>query len=53
VHHLWFNQDDYANYGNQIKCNPAIKSEQDRQALLSAVRDGRIDIIATDHAPHT
>ncbi len=53
VHHLWFNQDDYANYGNQIKCNPAIKSEQDRQALLAAVRDGRIDIIATDHAPHT
>ena len=52
VHHLWFNQDDYANYGNQIKCNPAIKSEQDRQALLAAVRDGRIDIIATDHAPH-
>lgn len=53
VHHLWFSQNDYGRLGNQIKCNPAIKSEQDRQALLQAVRDQRIDIIATDHAPHT
>ncbi|GAA5219010.1 dihydroorotase [Corallincola platygyrae] len=53
VHHLWFSQDDYAALGNQIKCNPAIKREQDRVALLQALRDQRIDIIATDHAPHT
>lgn len=53
VHHLWFNQDDYAALGNQIKCNPAVKSEQDRQALLAALQEDRIDIIATDHAPHT
>lgn len=53
VHHLWFNQDDYTALGNQIKCNPAIKSEQDRQALLTALKEDRIDIIATDHAPHT
>ena len=53
VHHLWFNQDDYAALGNQIKCNPAVKSEQDRLALLAALQEDRIDIIATDHAPHT
>ncbi|MBQ4851097.1 dihydroorotase [Pseudoalteromonas sp. MMG012] len=53
VHHLWFSELDYARLGNQIKCNPAIKKESDRQALLSALQDGRIDIIATDHAPHT
>lgn len=53
VHHLWFNQDDYARLGNLIKCNPAIKSEYDRLALINALHDGRIDIIATDHAPHT
>ncbi len=53
VHHLWFSQDDYQQQGNFIKCNPAIKSEQDRKALLAAVNSNRIDIIATDHAPHT
>lgn len=53
VHHLWFNQNDYAQLGNQIKCNPAIKAESDRLAVLQAIREGRIDIIATDHAPHT
>ncbi len=53
VHHLWFDETDYAELGTQIKCNPAIKRSEDRDALLSAVRDGRIDIIATDHAPHT
>lgn len=53
VHHLWFNQEDYARLGNQIKCNPAIKSEQDRLALINAVNQDVIDIIATDHAPHT
>lgn len=53
VHHLWFNQSDYTEWGNLIKCNPAIKAETDRKAILQAVREGRIDIIATDHAPHT
>lgn len=53
VHHLWFSDEDYDRLGNLIKCNPAIKSSSDRQALLSALQDGRIDIIATDHAPHT
>ena len=53
VHHLWFNQDDYATLGNLIKCNPAIKAESDRLALINAINDDRIDIIATDHAPHT
>jgi len=53
VHHLWFNDHDYARLGNLIKCNPAIKAESDRLALLQALHDDRIDIIATDHAPHT
>ena len=53
VHHLWFSEQDYPRLGNLIKCNPAIKVQSDREALLAAVRDGRIDIIATDHAPHT
>lgn len=53
VHHLWFNDQDYANWGNKIKCNPAIKYESDRQALINAVNNDVIDIIATDHAPHT
>jgi dihydroorotase len=53
VHHLWFNDSYYQEKGTLIKWNPAIKRESDRQALLQAVRDGRIDVIATDHAPHT
>lgn len=53
VHHLWFNDQDYEHWGNRIKCNPAIKSEADRQALIKAINDDVIDIIATDHAPHT
>ena len=53
VHHLFFNADDYEALGTRIKCNPAIKSESDRLALLQAVKDDRIDVIATDHAPHT
>lgn len=53
VHHLWFSEDDYSILGNQIKCNPAIKSTTDRAALLQALHTGQIDIIATDHAPHT
>lgn len=53
VHHMYFSDQDYIALGNQIKCNPAIKTEEDREAILSAVLDDRIDIIATDHAPHT
>ena len=53
VHHLWFDESRYRDLGTRIKCNPAIKTEKDREALISAVNDGRIDIIATDHAPHT
>lgn len=53
AHHLFFNSSDYEIHGTRIKCNPAIKSEADRQALLQALQDGRIDVIATDHAPHT
>jgi dihydroorotase len=53
VHHLWFNDRDYAAKGNFIKWNPAIKTEHDQHGILQAVLDGRIDVIATDHAPHT
>jgi len=53
VHHLWFDEARYAELGTRIKCNPAIKRAEDREALLAAVNDGRIDVIATDHAPHT
>jgi dihydroorotase len=53
VHHLWFDESDYADLGTRIKCNPAIKTAKDREALLGALNDGRLDIIATDHAPHT
>jgi dihydroorotase len=53
VHHLWFSAEDYAEYGNQIKCNPAIKSSKHRDALLPALLDDRLDVLATDHAPHT
>ena len=53
VHHMYFNESYYSNLGNQIKCNPSIKYESDRQALISALLDDKIDIIATDHAPHT
>jgi len=53
IHHLWFSDKDYATKGNWIKWNPAVKTEQDREAVFAAVLDGRIDIIATDHAPHT
>ena len=53
VHHLWFNQDDYSEHGNLIKCNPAIKTKFDQQALIEAVNSNKLDIIATDHAPHT
>jgi dihydroorotase len=53
VHHLWFTDEDYATKGNLIKWNPAVKTAQDRDGILKAVLDGRIDVIATDHAPHT
>jgi dihydroorotase len=53
VHHLWFTDADYETKGNLIKWNPAVKKESDRDAILQAVLDGRIDVIATDHAPHT
>jgi dihydroorotase len=53
VHHLWFDADDYEQLGNQIKCNPAIKAPHHRPELLRALLDDRLDIIATDHAPHT
>jgi dihydroorotase len=53
VHHLWFSDEDYARLGSWIKWNPAIKSDSDREALLAALLDGRIDVVATDHAPHT
>ena len=52
VHHLWFSDADYARFGNRIKWNPAIKTESDRLALIEAVNSNKIDIIATDHAPH-
>jgi len=53
VHHLHFTSDDYAALGNKIKCNPAIKAPHNREALWQALLDDRLDVIATDHAPHT
>ncbi len=53
VHHLHFTSDDYARLGNRIKCNPAIKAPHNRKALWKALLDDRLDLIATDHAPHT
>src|SRR6476661_3717447 len=53
VHHLHFTSEDYATYGNLIKCNPAIKAPNNRKALWEALMDDRLDVIATDHAPHT
>ncbi|MGB3154388.1 MAG: dihydroorotase [Chitinophagaceae bacterium] len=53
VHHLHFTSDDYARLGNQIKCNPAIKAPSNKEALWKALLDDRLDVIATDHAPHT
>ena len=52
VHHLWFHDGDYALFGNRIKWNPSIKTLADRTALREAVNNDKIDIIATDHAPH-
>ena len=52
VHHLWFHDGDYAKFGNRIKWNPSIKTLADRNALRQAVNENKIDIVATDHAPH-
>ncbi len=53
IHHLWFSSEDYASKGNFIKWNPAVKLASDRDEIFKAVIDNRIDVIATDHAPHT
>lgn len=53
VHHLWFDKRDYARLGSKIKCNPAIKEAHHKQALFEAMLNDTIDVIATDHAPHT
>jgi len=52
VHHLWFTDADYARLGARIKWNPAVKGETDRDALRAALRSGKLDVVATDHAPH-
>lgn len=52
VHHLWFTDEDYARLGNRIKWNPSVKTRADRDALRKGVNEGRLDIVATDHAPH-
>ena len=53
IHHLWFSDEDYAKKGTFIKWNPAVKTKKDREGLWKALLDDRIDVIATDHAPHT
>lgn len=53
VQHLWFTDDDYNKFGGKIKCNPAIKSIKDRDALRNAINNNTLDLVATDHAPHT
>lgn len=53
VHFLEFTSDDYERMGNRIKCNPSVKSPENREALIAALRDDKVDILATDHAPHT
>lgn len=53
VHHLWFNSADYGRYGNKLKCFPAIKDAQHQQALMEGLKQGTIDQVASDHAPHT
>lgn len=53
THHLWFDERDYVRLGNKIKCNPAIKRESDRYALREGINNNKIDVVATDHAPHT
>jgi len=53
IHHMWFDDSDYEEKGTLIKWNPAVKTTKDKESILKAVIDGRIDVIATDHAPHT
>ena len=53
VHHLWFNNSDYSKYGTRIKWNPAIKTKMDQEKLMQALLDDKLDVVATDHAPHT
>ncbi|MBT4344910.1 MAG: dihydroorotase [Flavobacteriales bacterium] len=53
IHHLWFDQNDYAKKGTLIKWNPSVKKSSDRKALFQAMLDDKLDVIATDHAPHT
>jgi len=53
IHHMWFNDSFYDTKGSRIKWNPAVKKESDRLAIINAVKEGRIDVLATDHAPHT
>jgi dihydroorotase len=53
IHHLWFNQNDYAVLGTRLKWNPAVKRESDQAAILAGILNDRLDVIATDHAPHT
>ena len=53
LHHMWFSEEDYNNLGSLIKWNPAVKSKEDRDSILKAVKNNFIDVIATDHAPHT
>ncbi|MFV0483941.1 MAG: amidohydrolase family protein, partial [Bacteroidales bacterium] len=53
VHHLRYSDKDYDTLGSKVKCNPAVKSADDREALWAALIDGRLDVVATDHAPHT
>lgn len=53
VHHLWFSDKDYVQKGNFIKWNPSVKTVQDRDALRQALKEGKLDVVATDHAPHT
>ena len=53
IHHLWFTDADYASKGTHIKWNPAVKTAEDREAIRAGILNGRIDVVATDHAPHT
>ena len=52
IHYLWFSDADYEHFGNKIKWNPAIKTENDRLTLIESLKTDKIDVVATDHAPH-
>jgi len=53
IHHLWFNEEDYGKFGNKIRWNPSVKTKKDNEALLNGLKNNTVDIISTDHAPHT